>query len=58
MPNPASNDPTFGPAWPNRAVSLAIETSHSTCSTWPPPTATPLTAAITGLGMSRISLCR
>ena len=57
VPNPASKDPTRGPAWPKRAVSLAIDTSHRTCRTCPPPTATPLTAAMTGLGMSRITLC-
>ena len=28
--------------------------THQTCRTWPPPTAYPLTSAITGLGSLRI----
>ena len=57
VPKPASNEPTRGPAWPKRAFSAAIVRSQSTCRTWPPPIAKPLTAAITGFGMSRISRC-
>ena len=57
LPKPASNEPTRGPAWPKRAWSAAIVRSQSTCSTWPPPIATPFTAAITGLGMSRMTRC-
>jgi hypothetical protein len=57
VPKPPSNEPTRGPTCPKLALSAAIVTSHNTCSTCPPPTATPLTAAITGLGTSRISRC-
>src|SRR5450759_3462744 len=54
----ASENALFGQAGPKRAFSLAIDTSQSTCSTWPPPTAPPLTPAMTGFGISRSSLCR
>ncbi len=38
----------MGPTWRNTALSLAMVRSHSICSTLPPPTAKPLTEAITG----------
>ena len=57
MPWPASTLPTRGPVWPKTAFSEAIERSQSTCSTWPPPIAKPLTIAMTGFGMWRIALC-
>ena len=37
---------------PNRAVSEAIRISQCSANASPPPTATPLTAAITGIGSS------
>ena len=40
------------------ACSAATVRSQSTCSTCPPPMATPLTAAMTGFGMSRMIRCR
>ena len=38
-PKPPSNEPTFGPTCPKRALSAAIVRSHTRCSTWPPPIA-------------------
>ena len=55
MPNPASKLPTRGPVCPKIAFSEASERSQMTCSTCPPPIANPLTAAITGLGIMRIT---
>jgi len=42
-----ADDPTFGPVWPNRALSAAIVRSQTTCSTCPPPIAYPATIATT-----------
>src|SRR6218665_397034 len=38
----------MGPTCRNMALSLAIVMLHTTCSTLPPPTAKPLTEAMTG----------
>ena len=57
-PKPPSNDPTFGPIWPKRALSAAMVRSHTTCSTWPPPIAQPATMATIGLGQRRICTWR
>ena len=54
MPQPASTDPTFGPTWPNFAVSAAMVRSQSVANTLPPPMAKPFTRAITGFGTSRM----
>src|SRR5215212_6735968 len=57
-PKPPSKLPTFGPTCPNLALSAAMVRSHTTCRTWPPPTAYPATIATTGLGQRRIWTCR
>ena len=36
---PPSKLPTMGPVWPNRALSAAIDRSHTRCRMWPPPMA-------------------
>ena len=41
----------MGPTWRKVACSLATVRSHMLASTLPPPTAKPLTMAITGMGM-------
>src|SRR6218665_4724 len=48
VPWPPSKLPIIGPTCRNMALSLAIVMSHTTCSTLPPPTAKPLTEAMTG----------
>ena len=53
-----SNDPTFGPVCPKRALSAATVRSQTMCKTCPPPIAYPATIAITGFGIERILRCR
>src|SRR5579884_3568165 len=48
--------PTLGPVWPKTAPSAAMARSQATTSSLPPPTAAPLTAAITGEGWVLISV--
>jgi len=43
--------------WPIFALRSTTMMSHISASSLPAPSATPLTAAITGLGMSRIARC-
>ena len=57
-PKPPSNEPTFGPTCPKRALSAAIVRSQTMCSTWPPPIAQPATIATIGFGRRRICTCR
>ena len=56
-PAPA-NRPTRGSGSPNRAWSAAMMMSHASASSRPPPTATPLTAAIIGFGQWKSRVMR
>ncbi|MNT42282.1 hypothetical protein D3C72_1786990 [compost metagenome] len=47
--------PSLISGWPNLAVSDAMMKSHIIASSQPPPSAKPLTAAITGLRMERMA---
>ena len=47
--------PIRTPVWPNLAVRTAIARSHATTNSFPPPAATPMTAAMTGTGAFRIA---
>ena len=46
--------PSLISGWPNFALSAAMMKSHIIASSQPPPSAKPLTAAITGLRMLRM----
>src|SRR3972149_8670071 len=52
MPPPPGTIPLFGSESPNRAVSAAILMSQPSAVSRPPPTATPLIAAIIGFHIS------
>ena len=47
-------EPCFGPAWPNRARSWAMEKSQAMPISWPPPIRMPFIRQITGLSQARI----
>jgi hypothetical protein len=51
----APHSPTFGKTKPKRASSDTMRTSHASAITAPAPTATPLTAAITGRRTARMA---
>jgi hypothetical protein len=46
--------PSLISGWPNFALSAAMMKSHIMASSQPPPSAKPLTAAITGLRTERM----
>ena len=52
MPPAPAISPTRGSGRPKRALSAATTMSHASAISKPPPAATPLTAAISGLGQS------
>ncbi|MCY1183331.1 hypothetical protein D9M73_239410 [compost metagenome] len=49
VPPAPGSVPTFTSGWPKRALSAATIRSHIIASSQPPPSASPATAAITGL---------
>ena len=49
VPPPPGRRPSFTSGWPNLALSAAIRMVHAIAVSQPPPSAKPLTAAITGL---------
>src|SRR3984957_2130152 len=49
VPPPPGRRPSFTSGWPNLALSAAILMVHAIAVSQPPPSAKPLTAAITGL---------
>ena len=58
MPPAPANSPTRGSGSPKRAWSAATMMSHASASSSPPPTATPLTAAIIGFGQWKSRVIR
>ena len=52
MPPAPAISPTRGSGRPKRALSAAMTMSQARAISKPPPAATPLTAAISGLGQS------
>ena len=52
MPPAPAISPTLGSGNPKRAVSAAMTMSQARAISKPPPAATPLTAAMIGLGQS------
>ena len=54
MPPAPGMMPSLISGWPKRALSAAMMKSHIIASSQPPPSAKPLTAAITGLRTLRM----